>query len=806
MSALPTRRNSLCLFCTFAARSSQPPRLLPRTQVAYRSVSVSVSKSGGKRFQGSNQRKHRGSFNPLISSRHGNDRPLNDDTVRSIVDGKLEKLQAEFTKPEFLASLDLSLEKFGHEWKRFKHAISAWVKQDSRELIELVQLSARHKSNARLETRLRYLFYAQTCGGRFTTAELDNQKQVADLRYPAEWYPATREVPRVVHMHVGPTNSGKTYHALKRLEAAKSGIYLGPLRLLAHEVFTRLNAKGRSCALVTGEEQRVPEGNGPPPMYSCTVEMAPLNTRFDVAVIDEIQMINHPERGWAWTQAFLGLQAREIHLCGEARTVNIMRELCALVGDEVHVHTYERLTPLAVESQSLRGDLSKLQKGDCLVAFTVVGIHALRREIEKRTGKKCAIVYGSLPPETRAQQAKLFNDPDNDYDFLVASDAIGMGLNLAIKRVIFESTMKSNGSTLVPLQISDIKQIAGRAGRYKTAADAVTDSAQTGQAVVKKEKTIGWCTTLDQADLAALKDGMSREPEPIETAGLFPPSLIIERFANYFPPGTPFSYILLRLHEISVTHSRFHLCGLKEQLAIADVIHTVKGLSTQDRIMITSAPCNTRDKDEKTFLRTLAECIATGQEANLLELPNIPLDVMDEPPRGDREYLYSLERLHKMVILYLWLSYRFPNIFTTRSLANYTKKLLEDQIESVLTQFSTTELRLQQKAQRQRARAAEQEAKKAQKATQQPKKSIPAPPGLPEEAKDIVNDERAFADGPPSTDDVDEYPEDPIEESEKSEESAENVKTEGSEETEQTEKWNTITGKAQAEQQRSANL
>jgi ATP-dependent RNA helicase SUPV3L1/SUV3 len=166
-------------------------------------------------------------------------------------------------------------------------------------------------------------------------------------------------------------------------------------------------------------------------MWSCTVEMAPLNTRMEVAVIDEIQMINHPDRGWAWTQAFLGLQAKEIHLCGEARAVPLIRELCALIGDKVHVHEYERLTPLKVASKSL-GSLSKLEKGDCVVSFSVIGIHALRKAIEKKTGRKCAIVYGSLPPETRAQQARLFNDPDNDYDFLVASDAIGMGLNLFV--------------------------------------------------------------------------------------------------------------------------------------------------------------------------------------------------------------------------------------------------------------------------------------------------------------------------------------------------------------------------------------
>ena len=81
-------------------------------------------------------------------------------------------------------------------------------------------------------------------------------------------------------------------------------------------------------------------------------------------------------------------------------------------------------------STSLEGDLTKLRKGDCIVTFSRMGIHALKKVIERQTGKRVAVVYGSLPPETRAQQAKLFNDPDNDYDILVASDAIGMGLNL----------------------------------------------------------------------------------------------------------------------------------------------------------------------------------------------------------------------------------------------------------------------------------------------------------------------------------------------------------------------------------------
>lgn len=280
-----------------------------------------------------------------------------------------------------------------------------------------------------VDTQLKYSYYGLLASQKFSKVDIENQEKLADLRYPVEWYPATRAVQRKIVLHVGPTNSGKTYHALKRLEQADTGVYAGPLRLLAHEVYTRLNANGKLCDLLTGDEKIVQGGDGAQ-MKSCTVEMVPLNTDFDVAVIDEIQMIGDKVRGWAWTQALLGLKAKEIHLCGEERSVPLIRELAASMGDEMEIRTYKRLSPLETMSTSLKRQTSRLRKGDCVVVFSRVGIHLMKTEIEKATQKRVAIVYGSLPPEIRAQQAKLFNDPDNDYDILVASDAIGMGLNL----------------------------------------------------------------------------------------------------------------------------------------------------------------------------------------------------------------------------------------------------------------------------------------------------------------------------------------------------------------------------------------
>src|SRR5699024_459139 len=101
-----------------------------------------------------------------------------------------------------------------------------------------------------------------------------------------------------------------------------------------------------------------------------------------------------------------------------ARAVPLIRELAALTGDNLEIHRYERLNPLRAMDKSLKGNLNNLQKGDCLVAFSRVGIHALKQDIEKVTGRRAAIVYGGLPAEIRTQQANLFNDPDNDYDYL----------------------------------------------------------------------------------------------------------------------------------------------------------------------------------------------------------------------------------------------------------------------------------------------------------------------------------------------------------------------------------------------------
>ena len=270
---------------------------------------------------------------------------------------------------------------------------------------------------------------------------MDELKKISDLTEPAYWYPEAREIKRKVIYHAGPTNSGKTYSALRSFEQSKSGVYCGPLKLLASEIFTKTNKANTKCDLVTGEERRFANpDNTPSEHVSCTVEMANLNKQYDIAIIDEIQMIKDSQRGWAWTRAFLGLQAKEIHVCGDATSVRLISDLCFLVGDTFELREYNRLTKLTYMDQALES-LHNVEPGDCFVCFNKADIFFLRKGLQS-LGHEVAIIYGSMPPGVKLAQASRFNDPNDKLKILIATDAIGMGLNLNIRRVIFYSLSK----------------------------------------------------------------------------------------------------------------------------------------------------------------------------------------------------------------------------------------------------------------------------------------------------------------------------------------------------------------------------
>ncbi|KAI7817086.1 P-loop containing nucleoside triphosphate hydrolase protein [Gamsiella multidivaricata] len=464
-------------------------------------------------------------------------------------------------------------------------------------------------------------------------------REVSDLRFPTEWNPAARLLKRKIIMHVGPTNSGKTYSALLRLQEADSGVYLSPLRLLAHEIFERMNKVGKPCNLVTGEERRygVHDVNGiPDPLaakiVSSTIEMANLDRKVDIAVVDEIQMLADPDRGWAWTQALVNLPAKEIHLCGEPTVVELVKKICALTNEEVIVNHYDRLSKLELQEESLRGNFKKIQKGDCVVTFSRKNIFAVKKAIEEETGLLCAVAYGSLPPESRSSQARLFNEPDSGYDVLVASDAIGMGLNLNIRRIIFEAVEKYDGSVVRTLSLTQLKQIAGRAGRFGT------------------DYAVGQVTTLAQGDIPTLKRALAIPMIEINRAAIQATPEMIEEFSVQMP-GAPFSHVLRMFEMMSRNSPLFFPALYRNMIATAEIIDKIE-MPVRERIPFIAAPIQLRNPAVVDAAVKMAGAVGASKPITVDEVVHVPAEGSREEENLD---LGKLESSHRIIMLYLWL-------------------------------------------------------------------------------------------------------------------------------------------------------
>ena len=276
---------------------------------------------------------------------------------------------------------------------------------------------------------------------------------------PEMEFAEVRELARHFILHIGPTNSGKTFQALERLRQAKNGTYLGPLRLLALEVYEQMHGAGVPCTMRTGQECIEEENSR---VTASTIEMADFDENYDIAVIDEAQLVADTDRGQSWTKAILGLRAEEIHICMSPAAEQVVCHLIQLCDDTFEVRRYERKTELVCEDRPFAFP-DDVQEGDALIAFSKKSVLDVAGRLEK-AGIASSVIYGSLPPEIRRRQTRMFNEGMTKV--AVATDAIGMGLNLPVRRIVFMQTDKFDGVSRRPLRIPEVKQIAGRAGRF----------------------------------------------------------------------------------------------------------------------------------------------------------------------------------------------------------------------------------------------------------------------------------------------------------------------------------------------------
>ncbi|KAH8814691.1 P-loop containing nucleoside triphosphate hydrolase protein [Flagelloscypha sp. PMI_526] len=584
---------------------------------------------------------------------------------------------------------------------------------------------------------------------------LDATKRMID---PIANFPRARMKKRRFILHVGPTNSGKTHHALRALAASRSGCYAGPLRLLAHEVFERLNLgqicplgmdpsapprpvsrpsfnddEGaqpqrvtrmgnpdwvRACNMITGEEHKYVMDAS---LQSCTVEMVSLNTSFDVLVVDEIQMLNSSQRGFAWANVVLGSLANEIHLCGEDAAEPLVRAMLALTGDDLEVRRYQRLSPLIPAEKSLNNNWENIEKGDAVVCFSRTDIFAVKAKIEKHTGMRVAIVYGKLPPEIRSEQALLYNDPDSGYDVLVGSDAMGMGLNLKIRRIVFYKLEKPSGANHSrDLATSQIKQIAGRAGRF-------------GQQLNPGEQAGGYVTTFSEKDLPALHEALQKPNTPVTHVRIWPHNDVVDSLASVFGSKASLATIFNVVTYMSLYNSKIfappEVSRLElivsyiepkqedqpgDELAVATnsldaYLPSVNSLTVTDRLHWAAAPINWIDP---TTALLVEQVFTQFQTDIVVDLASI-LDKTTQLKDFDvvREAMYSgnseaiphekvdvhlrqLESIHRALTSYIWLAYRNPVTFNELQLAITLKTEIEKGLKFLLELLVRHSLRL----------------------------------------------------------------------------------------------------------------
>ncbi len=255
---------------------------------------------------------------------------------------------------------------------------------------------------------------------------------------------------------LGPTNTGKTFLAIETMLSFDSGMIGFPLRLLAREVYDKVIKKcdPSKVALITGEEKIIPSNAR---YFLCTVESMPIDKQLEFVAIDEIQMCNDHERGHIFSDRLLNLR-------GEKQTMfmgsHTMKNILSNLKEEIEFVNKERYSNLSYCGHK---KISRIERKSAIIAFSTEDVYAIAELLRRQKGG-CAIVMGSLSPKTRNSQVSLYQSGDVDY--LVATDAIGMGINMDLNNVYFSNLKKFDGKKLRRLNLAEIGQIAGRAGRY----------------------------------------------------------------------------------------------------------------------------------------------------------------------------------------------------------------------------------------------------------------------------------------------------------------------------------------------------
>ncbi|MFW5708881.1 MAG: helicase-related protein [Chloroflexota bacterium] len=423
-----------------------------------------------------------------------------------------------------------------------------------------------------------------------------------------------------IKLHVGPPNSGKTHDALDALVRAGSGWYLAPLRLLAFEIFDRLNQRGVPCNLLTGEEYIPIPGAQ---FTAATIEMFNPMDSGACVIIDEAQLLADADRGWAWTRALMEAEAPEIHVIAPLTARDLIVKLAGEAAIPCDVIEHQRLAPIKIAEKAT--PLENLEPRTILVAFSRRMVLHLKTELE-RMRRTVSVVYGSLPPEVRRKQADRF--ANGETEICVATDAVGMGLNLPADYVCFYEVEKFDGSTVRLLTPAEVQQIGGRAGRFG----------------ISKAGEIGSVT---RRDLRFVRDLYYAEPEVLTHARVAPTVEDLEMIPGTLPEKLEQWASLQSIPE--TLRGAIKTTDLTERIELARMLteEQVRQLGLEAAIRLINAPTR---QSSRAYWLSCAQAIIAGRTMPLP--PEAPSKV-----KNSRD-LETTEICISCADIYLWLCSR----------------------------------------------------------------------------------------------------------------------------------------------------
>jgi len=463
-------------------------------------------------------------------------------------------------------------------------------------------------------------------------------------------FPLARSMNRKLKFFVGPTNSGKTYNAMIELKKANSGLYLAPLRLLALEGFEDLKQNNIEATLITGEEQIIDEDAS----HVCsTIEMLDFNLDVDTAIIDEIQMLDDEDRGWAWVNAIIGCPAKTIIMTGSVNALDAVTKIAAYLGEDLEVVKHKRKTPLKVMARHTA--LEHLESGTALIAFSRSDVLKLKQKLQKKY--RVSVIYGNLSPEVRRDEARRFREKQSDI--LIATDAISMGLNLPIKNILFTTDTKFDGVSRRKLTVNEIVQIAGRAGRYG-------------------HHEVGFLGATRRDVLSYIKEEFN---SPIRT--IKPPYKVkmnseqLEELASHIKTKS-LTKILKYFKDNMNFDGPFIASNISSMLEAATIIDRREKLSLEDKYLLAQAPITIKST---IILQAYEAYVASVIKNKICRYkPSITLPKKAVTAKD----LLLVEDEVKKISLYLWLSYKFPDIFLDHDKAVILRNSFNSFIEKTL--------------------------------------------------------------------------------------------------------------------------